>query len=82
MTGRELVIHILSNGLEDADISELFIAEEEAAVKLNVGIATVKTWASLGLIHCIVIDGKTYILPTKVLSSFEELTRKAYENNK
>lgn len=82
MTGRELIIHILSNGLEDADISELFITEEEAAVKLNVGIATVKTWASLGLIHHIVIDGKTYILPTKILNSFEELTRKAYENNK
>lgn len=82
MTGRELIVHILSNGLENADISELFITEEEAAVKLNVGVATVKTWAELGLIHCIIIDGKTYILPAKILNSFEELTRKAYEANK
>ena len=76
MTGRELVIHILSNGLENADISELFISEEETAVKFNVGLATVKAWVNLGLIHRIVIDGNTYILPSKTLDSLEELTRK------
>lgn len=47
MTGRELIIYILENGLEDADIfdkgfSSLFITPEEAAIKWGCGSATVK----------------------------------------
>ena len=72
MTGRELILHILSNGLEESDISELFMTEEEAAVRLHVGIATIKAWTELGLVKCIDINGKTYVLPSKTLEQFEE----------
>lgn len=82
MTGRELVIHILSNGLEEADISDLFLTEDEAAVRLNVGVATIKAWSELGLIQYININGKTYVLPSKTLNRFEEQRSKAYENTK
>lgn len=82
MTGRELVIHILSNGLEEADISDLFLTEDEAAVRLNVGLATIKAWPELGLIQCININGKTYVLPSKTLNRFEEQWSKTYENTK
>ena len=82
MTGRELVIHILSNGLEEEDISDLFLTEDEAAVRLNVGVATIKAWSELGLIQCININGKTYVLPSKTLNRFEEQWSKPYENTK
>lgn len=72
MTGRDLVIHILSNNLEDADISEMFITEEEAAVRCKVGVATLKAWASMGIIHYISINDKKYILPNDTLKRFEE----------
>ena len=82
MTGRELIIHILSNGLEESDISELFVSESEAADRLNVGIATIKAWYELGLIKCININGVTYVLPNKTLSQFEEQWSKMYEKTK
>lgn len=54
MTGRELIIYILQHNLEDEVvlIKEQFIphmTEKEAAVKFNVGIATIKAWRKLGL---------------------------------
>lgn len=36
---------------------------EEAAVKMNVGEATVKTMLNTGLLHGIIVNGETYILP-------------------
>ena len=72
MTGRELILHILTNHLEDADISELFMTEDKTAVKLNVGPATIQAWAELGLIQRICINGNTYVLPSKTLAKLEE----------
>ena len=49
MTGRDLIIYILKNNLEDKPLlndGELlgFITVEEAAVKHNVGTATIMFW--------------------------------------
>lgn len=50
MTGRELIIYILENGLENTDVSELifdtpaFLTIHEAARKFDVGLATIHTW--------------------------------------
>lgn len=49
VTGRELILYILQNNLENEIIVEdkLFIAllnEKEAAVRFNVGVATIKAW--------------------------------------
>ena len=52
MTGKELILYILENNLEDSEIFKDgrfldFLTVSEAAVKFNVGEATVKTWLDL-----------------------------------
>lgn len=49
MTGRDLILYILENHLEDEVVIEngvLFwlMTEEEAAVKFGVGIAQIRAW--------------------------------------
>lgn len=66
MTGRELIIYILSNGLEDEQVYENgrllgFMTPSEAAVKFEVGLATILAWAKLGMLTSIEIGGEIYI---------------------
>lgn len=66
MTGRELIIYILSNGLEDEQVYENgkllgFITPSEAAVKFEVGLATILAWAKLGMLDSVEIGGELYI---------------------
>lgn len=66
MTGRELIIYILQNNLEDVQIIENgkligFMTIEEAAEKFDVGTATVKTWISTGLLKSVRIYDSVYI---------------------
>lgn len=66
MTGRELIIYILENNLEDVSIIENgkfvgFMTVEEAAEKFDVGTATVRAWTSNGLLKSIIIYGHVYI---------------------
>ena len=68
MTGKELIIYILQNNLEDEPISLDggfldFISVDEAAAKFEVGPETVKIWFTLGIIDGITIGDKVYILP-------------------
>lgn len=68
MTGKELILHILQNNLEDEQISFEngfldFITVNEAAVKYDVGPETVKIWFTLGIIDGIRIGETVYILP-------------------
>lgn len=56
MTGRELIIYILENGLEDEQVFEKgrfvgFLTLGEAAQKLGYGIETVKAMMELGMIE-------------------------------
>jgi hypothetical protein len=53
MTGRDLIIYILSNGLEDEPVFNNgkfigFVTPEEVAVRNNVGTATVHAWIHQG----------------------------------
>lgn len=53
MTGKEVILYILQNNLENEVVMEnnLFIGflnEKEAAVKFNVGLATIKAWRKYG----------------------------------
>lgn len=53
MTGRDLIIYILANHLEDEPVFKNgkfigYITSGEAAVKLNVGEATVETLVAMG----------------------------------
>lgn len=57
MTGKELILYILQNNLEDVNIDEFitgyfigFMTLEEAAAKFEVGTQTVKLWHKYGLI--------------------------------
>lgn len=66
MTGRDLIIYILENKLEDTPMFENgkllgFMDVHEAAVKLNVGPATIKTWFDLEAIPGIKIGEEIYI---------------------
>ena len=49
MTGRDLIVYILQNNLENEVMLEL-MSEDEAAVKFGVGIATIKFWYEYGYI--------------------------------
>lgn len=49
MTGKELILYILQNNLENTIVLEDgffvgFMTEEEAAVKFSVGVATIRAW--------------------------------------
>jgi len=62
MTGRELIIYILSNSLEDEPVFKDgkimgFITISEAAEKMNVGIATIYAWIAQGRLEYIDICG-------------------------
>ncbi len=67
MSGKELILYILLNDLEDEQIDKDgkllgFITVEEAAIKHNVGTATVKAWIDLGRLPSITI-GDTILVP-------------------
>lgn len=57
MKGKELILYILMNNLEDQDVIDEngvmigFMTIEDAAVKYNVGVATVRVWVNQGLIR-------------------------------
>lgn len=66
MTGRELIIYILANGLEDKPVFENgkfigFITAGEAAVKLKVGEATIRALISQKKLEGIVINNAVLI---------------------
>lgn len=69
MTGRDLIIYILENHLEDEVVFKDgkipgFLSKTEAAVKFNVGIYTIRTWFDLGVIDGIELGGELYISAT------------------
>lgn len=66
MTGRDLIIYILKNNLEDEPLFENgklvgFLSASEFAEKHNVGIATVCTWVAMGYLDGLFIHNELYI---------------------
>lgn len=66
MTGRDLILYILANGLEDKPVYEDgrllgFMTLDEAAVKFEVGTATVRVWINEGMLYGIKIGEEIYI---------------------
>ena len=71
VTGRELILYILQNGLEDKPVFENgrllgFMTAIEAAAKFNVGLATVYIWASHDVIPGARIGEDLYIYANAV----------------
>ena len=68
MTGRDFIIYILQNGLEDKPVFENgtlvgFMTEQQFAEKMNVGIATVEVWIDLGFLSNVIRIGDTTLIP-------------------
>ena len=66
MTGRDLIIYILENNLEDEPVFEDdnfigFMSVEEVALHFNVGTETIKIWIELGGIPGFEFNNKIYI---------------------
>lgn len=66
MTGRDLIILILNNRLEDVVVFDDFrvlglYTIEEAAVKLHIGVESIKAQCSIDAIRHLEIGDKTYI---------------------
>lgn len=66
MTGRDLIIYILKNGLEDKPVFENgkfigFVTTEEAALKKQVGQATIQAWVDLGRMEGVTVKPGIYI---------------------
>lgn len=67
MTGRDLIIYILENNLENepviTDDKMLgFMSVSEAALKFEVGVSTINLWIRLGYIPHICIGG-VWLIP-------------------
>lgn len=78
MTGRDLIIYILQNGLEDESVFKdgKFIGFKtitEVAEELNVGVETVKVWCKLNMIEHVKVDYvDTYLIPDNYENPLEK----------
>lgn len=66
MTGRELIIYILENGLENEPVFKDgkfigFVTDTEAAAMLGVGTASVRQYAAMDWVKSIRIGEQLYI---------------------
>lgn len=66
MTGRDLILYIVENGLEDEPVFKNgkfigFVTADEAAAKAKVGTATIHAWAYQGIIDGILVNEGLYI---------------------
>jgi hypothetical protein len=74
MTGRDLIIYILENHLEDDPVFKDgifvgFTTPELAAAKCGVGVETVRLWFHLGYIDGVKCDYELYIFKNEKLRS-------------
>lgn len=66
MTGRDLIVYILENGLEDEPLFENgkligFMSVDEVAYECCVGRATVKAWVEIGKVPSLKIGDMIFI---------------------
>lgn len=76
MTGRELIVYILENNLEDEMVFNNdkilgFMTVPEAAVLFGVGTHTIKTWTELNIIPSIKI-GESIFIPINAVRKKED----------
>lgn len=77
MTGRELILYILENHLEDELVFDNgnfigFVTISEAAEKMKVGVPTVQVWISQGRLDGERIGDEIYIPANFKLSTEED----------
>ena len=69
MTGKDLIIYILEHNLENEEIFKdgkisFLVSEDEIAIALNVGVATIRTWFAMGILNGVKIGEQVYIVPS------------------
>lgn len=67
MTGKELIIYILQNNLEDTEVLTdngftIFMNEQEAAAKFGVGVETVRSWYLMNMLPGIRMADSIFIV--------------------
>ena len=67
MTGRDLILFILQNNLENEEIIKdgvfvCLMSDVDAAVKFEVGVATIRAWYTYGLIDGVKIGDHLYFM--------------------
>lgn len=77
MTGRDLILYILENKLEDEPVFEDgrllgFLNVDQSAIKFEVGTATIKLWYALGVVGGIKIGEEIYIPANTLISIGKE----------
>lgn len=78
MTGRDLILYILANGLEDEQVFKDgkfigFMTASEAATKMNVGIATIYVWVNQKKLAGVIV-GDTLYIPADSKSPAEDIS--------
>lgn len=68
MTGRDLIVYILENKLEDEDIFKDgklvgYITADEVAKTFDVGMETVKVWIDQGMIDGVIKLNSRFLIP-------------------
>lgn len=72
MTGKELIIYILTNNLENEEVVNPdgifigFMGEKEAAAKFGVGVATVRAWYTCGYLKGFAVGDSIFFLSNAV----------------
>lgn len=66
MTGRELIVYIMENGLENEPVFKNgtfvgFMTVTQAAEKMDVGLATIFAWHTMGKVDGMLLRGGIYI---------------------
>ena len=86
MTGRDLIVLVMENNLENVDIFDKKFIEsimptvEKVAVTFNVGVATVDAWLEGGCLDGVELDGQVYILPDSLKKFTEKRVNKETNN--
>ena len=76
MTGRELILYILANKLEDEPVYSNhafigYVSAVEAAKRLDVGVATIWVWLAQGKLDGVVIGGAVFIEDNAKLAGYK-----------
>lgn len=76
MTGRELIMYILENHLEDEPVFQNgtfvgYVSDVKFAEILGVGVATVRAWIMIGRIKDAIMIGDTMFVPTIYINTLK-----------
>ena len=76
MTGRELIMYILENHLEDEPVFQNgtfvgYVSDVKFAEMLGVGVATVRAWIMMGRIKDAIMIGDVLFVPAIYISTLK-----------